>query len=90
VPPVDVEAESYPVCDGGGVAGERPSRPDQRGAAVNAGMRDVLKTVRRGAISVQRGCDGGHCGTTAARGRETQMTGSSNDRQNLQAEGLIP
>jgi hypothetical protein len=38
-------AESDPVCDGGGVAGERPSRPDQRGAALNAGVRDVFKIV---------------------------------------------
>jgi hypothetical protein len=49
--------KSDPVCDGVGVVEER-SRADQRRAALNAGMSDVLKIVRSGAISVQRGRDG--------------------------------
>jgi hypothetical protein len=41
-----------------GGAGKQRSRADQRRAALHAGMGDVLKIVLRGAISVQRGCDG--------------------------------
>jgi hypothetical protein len=41
-----------------GGAGKQPSRADKRRAALHAGMGDVLKIVRFGAISVQCGCDG--------------------------------
>jgi hypothetical protein len=44
--------------DGVSGAEGRPSRADQRRSASHAGMSDILKIVRRGAISVQRGCDG--------------------------------
>ena len=50
--------DSDPMRDRVGLAGERPSRADHRRAALHAGMGDVLKIVRRGAIFVQRGCDG--------------------------------
>jgi hypothetical protein len=43
--------------EGVGIVGER-SRADQRRAALNAGMGDVLKIIRRGAIIVQRGSHG--------------------------------
>jgi hypothetical protein len=51
-------AASDPVRDSGDVAGERPSRAYLRRATLNAGMGDVLKIIRCGTISVQRGCDG--------------------------------
>jgi hypothetical protein len=42
-----------------GRRGERPPRAGQRRAALHAGMGDILKIVRRGAIRIKRGCDGG-------------------------------
>jgi hypothetical protein len=47
---------SNPVRDGVSIVGERP-RADQRRAALNAGMSDILEIVRRVAISVARGCN---------------------------------
>jgi hypothetical protein len=78
------------VCDGVRVVGERPSRADQRRAALHAAMGDVLKIVRFGAVVISRGCDGCDGHPVAAMRAGEEETRQVRWRNAVATHGAIP
>jgi hypothetical protein len=72
------------------VVGERPSRADQRRAALHAAMGDVLKVVRFGAVVISRGCDGRDRHPVAAMRAGDEETLQVRWRNAVATHGAIP
>jgi hypothetical protein len=82
--------KSGPVCDGVSVVGGRPSRTDQRRAAVHAAMGDVLEMVRFGAVVISRGGNGRHRHPVSAMRAGEEKTRQVRWRNALVTHGAIP